>query len=206
MNTSPTCKRDPLLWLGGLAICALLCVGCRERPTLEHFGELPQFTLTTQHGKPLRDVDLRGRVVVVDFIFTSCPDVCPLLTEQLRALRKQMPVEAPLSFVSFSVDPEHDTPERLLAFAKQHGVDVDNFWLLTGPLDRVKQVVTEGFKQAMQAQPSEEGAPRNVLHGTHFVLVDRKGEIRGYFANNPKGHAALKTAVSELLSAGADSS
>lgn len=188
----------------GLLLFGLL-VGCQRDSKLDRFGQLPQFSLQNQFGKTFSDSDLRGRVVVVDFIFTSCPDVCPLLTEQLGALRKRMPAEAPLSFVSFSVDPEHDTPERLRAFAQQHGVDVVNFWFLTGPIAEVKRVVTLGFKQAMEAEPVREGKPRNVLHGTHFVLVDQHGEIRGFFANDKEGHDALQKAVSSLLSQGADS-
>jgi protein SCO1/2 len=175
-------------------------ISCKRGDQLEHYGRMPEFTLTNQRGQPFRDRDLRERVVVVDFIFTSCPDVCPLLTEQLAALRKQLPTDAALSFVSFSVDPEHDTPERLQAFARQHGVDVENFWFLTGPLDQIRAVVTKGFKQAMDLQPPREGQPRNVLHGSHFVLVDRAGEIRGFYANDSDGHAALKKAVVALLS------
>lgn len=188
----------------GVLLCLLLSA-CQREDKLDRFGQLPRFSLQNQFGKTFTDADLRGRVVVVDFIFTSCPDVCPMLTEQLGALRKQMPGQAPLSFVSFSVDPEHDTPERLRAFAQQHGVAVDNFWFLTGPIAEVKRVVTLGFKQAMQAEPIREGHPRNVLHGTHFVLIDQRGEIRGFFANDAEGHSALQKAVSSLLSQGADS-
>ena len=76
---------------------------------------------------------------------------------------------------------------------------------MTGPIAEVKRVVTQGFKQALQAEPIEPGKPRNVLHGTHFVLVDRAGEIRGFFANDQAGHEALRKAVSSLLSEGANS-
>jgi protein SCO1/2 len=191
--------------LCGLSMACQLSGKGKGKGQLDHFGKLPEFSLQNQFGKTFTDDDLRGRVVVVDFIFTSCPDVCPLLTEQLAALRKRMPEQAPLSFVSFSVDPEHDTPERLRIFAQQHGVDVVNFWFLTGPIAEVKRVVTLGFKQAMQAEPMREGKPRNVLHGTHFVLVDQRAEIRGFFANDKEGHDALQKAVSELLSQGVDS-
>lgn len=192
------------LWFG-LAACVLGASACRDQPhALDRFGKLPAFTLQNQLGQAFSDRDLRGRVVVVDFIFTSCPDVCPLLTEQLRGLRKQLPTQQALSFVSFSVDPEHDSPERLREFAKLHAVDLPHFWFLTGPLAQVKDVVTRGFKQAMEAEPQREGAPRNVLHGTHFVLVDKQGEIRGFFPSTPEGEAELKRGVLALLSEGAD--
>jgi protein SCO1/2 len=186
-----------------LSLVALFACSTRSAPALEHYGAVPSFTLQDQSGASVSEADLRGHVSIVDFIFTSCPDVCPLLTEQLNALRKQLPSDAALSFVSFSVDPDHDTPERLRAFAAQHGGNVANWHFLTGPIDQVKSVVTSGFKQAMEAEPVVQGKPRNVLHGTHFVLVDRRGEIRGFFANDPEGQVALKQAVQTLLSEGA---
>jgi protein SCO1 len=191
-------RRAPVLLLLSLAACSP-----KSAPALEHYGAVPGFTLHDQRGASVSDGDLRGRVWIADFIFTSCPDVCPLLTEQLNALRKQLPSDAALSFVSFSVDPEHDTPERLRVFAEQHGGNVAHWHFVTGPIDQVKNVVTRGFKQAMEAEPVVEGKPRNVLHGTHFVLVDRQGEIRGFFANDPDGQAALKQAAQTLLSEGA---
>jgi protein SCO1/2 len=191
-----------LIACSALAAAWVALAACGGKPQLDHYGKLPQFSLRNQFGDPVTDTDLRGRVVVIDFIFTSCPDVCPLLTEQLGALRKQLPARANLSLVSFSVDPEHDTPERLKAFANQHGANVDRWWFLTGPLEEVRAVVTRGFKQAMEAQPVKPGTARNVLHGTHFVLVDGQGEIRGFFANDAEGQAALRAGVLALLPEG----
>ncbi|MET0389469.1 MAG: SCO family protein [Polyangiales bacterium] len=184
---------------GFFALALLLSAACDGgSQKLDRYGQMPQFSLQSQHAQPFTDAQLRGRVTVVDFIFTSCPDICPLLTEQLNALRKQLPADAPLAYVSISVDPEHDTPERLRVFAQQHGAVADNMFFLTGPIDEVKRVVTQGFKQAMELQPIREGVPRNVLHGSHFVLVDRSGELRGFFANDEDGQAALKRAALAL--------
>jgi protein SCO1/2 len=116
-----------------------------------------------------------------------------------------LPEAAAVSYVSISVDQEHDTPERLREFAQAHGAVAEHVWFLTGPADQVKTVVTQGFKQAMQAQPTTPGQPRNVLHGSHFVLVDQKGEIRGFFANDEAGQASLLSAAQALLSEGARS-
>ena len=185
-----------------LACCFALAACGGGKVQLDHYGKLPQFNLQNQLGDSFSERDLQGRVLVVDFIFTSCPDVCPLLTEQLGALRKKIPAKAPVSYVSFSVDPEHDTPERLRSFAAAHGANVEHWWFLTGPLDQVRAVVTKGFKQAMELQPAKEGQPRNVLHGSHFVLVDSQGEIRGFFANDPDGHEALRAGVLALLPKG----
>lgn len=191
------------------AAAFLLVVGlcaCRAKDApLPEYGVMPAFELRDQRNGIVRDADLRGRVLIVDFIFTSCPDVCPLLTEQLVSLRKRLPQAAPLAYVSFSVDPEHDTPEKLKAFARAHGADFDNWYFLTGPLAQVREVVTKGFKQAMQLEPVQEGKPRNVLHGSHFVLVDRTGTLRGFFRSDAEGIEALRVATERLLSNGRSS-
>jgi protein SCO1/2 len=184
-----------------LSLLLSWAAGCGHEQPLPRYGPLPAFSLQSQRGQTITRHELLGSVVVVDFIFTSCPDVCPLLTEQLLALHKQLPAQAPIRFVSFSVDPEHDTPERLRQFAVQHGADLANWWFLTGPLDEVKRVVVQGFKQAMQAQPVAADKPPNVLHGTHFVLVDRAGELRGFYPSDEAGRKALGADVTALLSA-----
>jgi protein SCO1/2 len=183
-------------------VLGLCLVACGKPETLLDLGTLPAFELMDQRGYTFGNAQLQGKVTVANFIFTSCPDVCPLLTEQLAALRKQLPERAPLALVSFSVDPEHDTPERLRAFAKQHGAERAQWWFVTGPLDEVKAVVTGGFKQAMDQQPMAADGPRNVLHGTHFVLVDPLGHIRGFYRSDAEGQKALRSAVLALLPEG----
>jgi protein SCO1/2 len=183
-------------------VLALLLSACAKPETLLDLGTLPSFELVDQRGYTFGNAQLSGKVTIADFIFTSCPDVCPLLTDELVALRKQLPQRAPLALVSFSVDPEHDTPERLQAFAKQHGANRPQWWFVTGPLDEIKAVVTGGFKQAMDLQPTAAGEPRNVLHGTHFVLVDRAGHIRGFYRSDAEGQKALRSAVLSLLPEG----
>ena len=180
-------------------LVALASLGCKSGVELGKFGEVPPFALTDQRGVQIRAADLRGRVLIVDFIFTSCPDICPLLTQQLVGLRKQLPQDGRLAYVSFSVDPEHDTPEKLKTFATAHGADHGDWYFLTGQLPEVRQVVTKGFKQAMELEPEKEGKPRNVLHGSHFVLVDRTGQIRGFFRSDVEGTAALRDAAEQLL-------
>jgi protein SCO1/2 len=186
------------------AVATLL--GCRGgSESLPQLGAMPAFELRDQRGATVRDADLRGRVLIADFVFTSCPDICPLLTDQLAGLQKKLPQNAGLAFVSFSVDPEHDTPEKLKAFASAHGADHANWYFLTGPLAPVREIVTKGFKQAMEIEPEQPGKPRNVLHGSHFVLVDRTGQLRGFFRSDAEGMEALRVAAERLLAEGSAS-
>jgi protein SCO1/2 len=149
---------------------------------------VPAFEMRDQDDAPVTDKDLRGKVNIVSFIFTSCPDVCPLLTAKLSGLRTQLlPQRASLRFVSISVDPTTDTPAVLKAFAHKHGADYPDWRFLPGPLDRLRSVVVDGFKQGLQVGEAPEGGPPNILHGSHFVLVDRAGMIRGFYRSDQEG-------------------
>lgn len=185
------------LIVGCFAACFAACDRKAEPPP--RFGQVPAFSLIDQRGQTVTLGDFQAKLWIVDFIFTTCPDICPMLTQQLAALRKDLPRDPRLRFVSISVDPDYDTPERLRAFAELHGANHPDWYFLTGDANAVKRVVTEGFKQAMQAVSEEEGRPRNVLHGTHFVLVDGGGTIRGFHRTEGEGLAETRAAALALL-------
>jgi protein SCO1 len=185
-----------------VALCTVLGLGllaCSSAQPLPNYGKVPGFALRDHQGRTATQELFSGKVTVVDFIFTRCPDVCPMLTQQLAGLRARLPSDPALAYLSISVDPEYDTPERLQAFAKQHKALHPNWLFLTGNSDDVKRVVVSGFKQAMQAQPASAERPVNVLHGTHFVLVDQRGELRGFYRSEADGVAPLTAAVKSLL-------
>ncbi|MCP3166800.1 SCO family protein [Myxococcus qinghaiensis] len=183
-------------WTGLLIVGVLALVAALAFPLLREsrarlrarglpeFGALPTFRLTDQTGRPFSEADLRGAVVVADFIFTRCPTVCPLLTAKMARLQRQAR-EAGLSsvrFVSFSVDPRYDTPERLAAYANTRNLDTSNWSLLTGELEDVEATVLEGFR-VMMGRDADAGDDDflSIFHGEHFVLVDADGRIRGYY-------------------------
>lgn len=201
LRAIPTRRRGLSSAASILAVLLVACVAACDRRAEPppRFGQVPAFSLIDQRGQTVTQGDLRDKLWIVDFIFTTCPDVCPMLTQQLASLRKSLPRDARLRFVSISVDPEYDTPERLRAFAELHGANHPDWFFLTGDASAVKRVVTEGFKQAMQAVPEEPGRPRNVLHGTHFVLVDGTGTIRGFHRTEGEGLAETRAAVEALL-------
>ncbi|NOK36716.1 SCO family protein [Corallococcus exercitus] len=150
---------------------------------LPGYGPLPRFELTAQTGRPFSDADMRGHLYVADFFFTRCPTVCPLLTEKMLRVQRQAREQGlDLSFASFSVDPRHDTPERLTTYARDHRVDTSNWTLLTGPLDAVETTVLEGFR-VMMGRDADAGEDDffSVFHGEHFILVDAGGQLRGYY-------------------------
>ena len=144
-------------------------------------GAVPDFELTDQHGRRFGSEELRGKAWVANFIFTRCPTVCPAFTSKMaRIQHRSRALGNAFHLVSFSVDPEHDTPERLAQFAKGYRVNPRAWSFVTGPIDEVKSVVIDGLKVAMgNEDPS--GNFEGIFHGSHFVLVDPLGKIRGYY-------------------------
>jgi protein SCO1/2 len=144
-------------------------------------SELPPFTLTDQDGRAFGKAELSGKVWLAGFIFTRCPTICPALTATMaRIQHRARGIEPQFRLVSISVDPAYDTPERLFEFAAKHRASPRMWRFLTGPLDEVRKTVVDGLKIAMGEVEGEQDFA-SVMHGTHFVLVDQQGQIRGYY-------------------------
>jgi protein SCO1/2 len=145
----------------------------------------PRFVLTDQAGQGFDSTArLGGHVWVANFIFTRCPDVCPAFTAKMAMVQeKTASLKSPPRLVSFSVDPGHDTPAILAAYAAQHGARAERWSFLTGDTAAVKAAVEGGLKIVMGDLVEKNGLP-NIAHGQHFVLVDPRGQIRGYYDMN----------------------
>lgn len=148
---------------------------------LPEISAIPDMTLTDQHGKPVNLLrDLRGRVWIADFIFTSCAAQCPVITERMVELQKAL-IDAGLKdvlCVSISVDPARDTPEKLREYAMSWKPKDPSTWLLlTGDRAKIVELVTRHFLLALQ----EESESSPILHSFKFVLVDKRGRVRATY-------------------------
>src|SRR5688572_12564606 len=135
---------------------------------------VPEFTLTDQMGKPFGTKDLDGKIWVANFIFTHCPTRCEQLTQEMSKLQKRVRhMRDGMQLVSFSVDPENDTPEKLHEYATQHKANHLRWRFLTGDLNTIKKAVVEGFKLPMEedAEAAVDDQLMSITHGTRFVLV-----------------------------------
>jgi len=167
-----------------LALASL--AGCDGDDAPEVKLPLPAFSLVDQHGERFGLEDMKGKVWIADFVFTRCPTICPTLSTKMKRLSERFTGEADLRFVSFSVDPENDTPEVLREHAARYGADHDQWRWLTGETGEVSDVVVHGFKLAL-GEPVSTGradGEYDIMHAAQLVLVDREGNVRGYYAAN----------------------
>jgi protein SCO1/2 len=170
-----------------------------EDPLATPIAELPAFTLRTQTDQPFGRDDFLGKVTVVNFIFTTCPNVCPMLSAEMQQIAAHYATEPRVQFVSVSVDPATDTPAVLAAYGARFSADPARWKFLTGDFAVVRSVVVDGFKTVLEKLPGTEVQPASVLHGERFVLVDTKARIRLYPDPKEPGKAALHDGVARLL-------
>ena len=177
--------RRPLFWFAIVGILAassllrILAYAPAEPPP--EFGRVPDFALTAESGAPFGSDDLRGKAWISNFIFTRCKTVCPVFSAKMAVLQGHTrALSDDVQLVSFSVDPDFDTPEVLAKYSQQFGAD-PTFWrFLTGPTADVRSVVTDGMKMFMGDADQVE-TPDALMHGSHFVLVDAEMNIRGFY-------------------------
>ena len=144
----------------------------RDVEQLPVIRAVPEFALTDQNGEQVTTADLRGKIWIADFIFTRCAGPCPLMTARMLEMQKALVKTPGVKLVSVTVDPEHDTPEVLKAYAEANFADPERWKFLTGDKAVIEKLVTEGF---MQHLAEENGEP---VHGTMFLIVDGNGMVR----------------------------
>ncbi len=184
MTGSSWSRRAFLPACAALALGALSAACKRSREPLPVLGQVSDFALLDENGANVSAASLRGSVWVADFFFTRCPTICPRITRRMRALQVAAAGHTSLTLVSFSVDPENDTPPALLAYAQKYDADLHNWRFLTGDLEVVKKTVVDGFKLALDGKPDPTAENGGIIHGSHLVLVDRKLAIRGYYRSD----------------------
>ncbi|MFY9225506.1 MAG: SCO family protein [Blastocatellia bacterium] len=146
-------------------------VGNEQLITLSDLGEVAEFSLTNQSGKTITTTDLKGKIWVADFFFTSCQGVCPVMTARMSKLDKTLGNKG-LHLLSISVDPATDTPEKLTEYAKNFEAK-DNWQFLTGEKAKIIDLSVKGFRLSLGEDP--------MSHSQRLVLIDGRSHIRGYY-------------------------
>jgi protein SCO1/2 len=156
---------------------------------LSSYGTVPSFTLVNQNAEPFGSDQLAGKIWIADFIFTTCPGPCPMISTRMSELQKPLE-KTDVHFVTFTVDPEKDTPEVLRTYAEKLHAQPARWDFLTGARPEIWALMRDSFKLTILDGGDEEGS---LTHSPHLVLVDRHGTIRGYY------DALAADAVTKLL-------
>jgi len=159
-------------------------------PTL---WQVPSYRLVDQTGRTRTPDDLKGSVWVADFIFTSCKSVCPVLSAKMVQVQRAI-ADPRLKFVSFSVDPERDTPEALKAYAKRWAPD-ETRWTLLANTRASLDALSKGMKTFIERQPD----PDATVHSAELFLIDGKGQVRGLYATDGTSFDELLPDARRLL-------
>ena len=210
-TTSATLDRAPtrsgIVWKTTLilipivTLAVLLCLrnvevtALRQR-SISAYGTVPGFQLTNQNGQPFGSAQLSGKIWIADFIYTTCPGPCPMISSRMSELQKPLQ-KTDVHLVSFSVDPEKDTPEVLRGYADKLQAEPGRWDFLTGAKPAIYKLSHDGFKLAVSDGSDAQGIP---VHSTRMVLVDRHGQIRGYYdATEPEAITKLLVDTNHLL-------
>jgi cytochrome oxidase Cu insertion factor (SCO1/SenC/PrrC family) len=199
-TTNPPLSKLAVAWKASLLLLPLVIAGLllllrqsevkqlRSR-TINSYGAVPQFQLTNQNDRPFGSEQLKGKIWIADFIFTRCPGPCPMISSRMSELQKPLE-KSDVHLISVSVDPEHDTPQVLRGYAEKLQAQPQRWDFLTGSKRTIYELSRDGFKLAVAEGGTEAGTP---VHSTRMILVDRRGEIRGYY------DATAPDAVTKLL-------
>jgi protein SCO1/2 len=136
--------------------------------------QIPDFSFTDQNGNILSAGDLKGKVIVLDFFFTTCPTICPIMSKNMAELANEFKGDE-VVFISISINPFYDTPERLLSYQNKYLADANSWFLLTGQREEIYTLAEKGFFMVAQ---ENEAAPGGFEHSGLFALIDSEGYFR----------------------------
>jgi protein SCO1/2 len=141
-----------------------------------HF--IQTFTLTNQEGKAFSDAELNNKIYVADFFFTSCTSACPKMTKNLMLVQNALSKDNDVKLISFTVDPETDSAQRLKWYAGVFKIDPNKWNLLTGSKKEIYRLAREDF---FVSASDGDGGPDDFIHSDKLVLIDKRKQIRGYY-------------------------
>jgi protein SCO1/2 len=146
-----------------------------SKPSLVKFEKVPAFSFTNQDDETITNKNFENKVYVVEFFFTTCPTICPKMNANMLLVQNEFYGNPEFGIASFSIDPKHDTPEVLKAYAKEKGATLKNWQFLTGDQDAIYAFSNVGFKLYAGENKEAEGG---FEHSGLFALIDKNGFIR----------------------------
>jgi protein SCO1/2 len=170
-----------------LSILIFLSISCKEKLPLDKDLTKQNYNLINQEGKEVKFPELIiGNITVLGFIYTHCPDICPMTTHNMYLTEKQLKENGidDVKFVALSFDPDRDSPEVLKEFAKIRDLDFKNWTLLTGKKNTVDELLRRFDVKAIKTDKNldEDGNPEySMMHTDRISLIDENGRLRKYY-------------------------
>lgn len=170
---------------------------------IEQYGKrkkVPEFSLINQNGDTITNEDMLGKVYVVEFFFTTCPDICPVMSKNLVEVQDEFEGEEDFAIASITIDPQHDTPQVLKEYAQNYEIENPNWHFLTGDRAEIYEMANSGFGLHAAEDEAQTGS---FVHSGLFALVDREGYVRSRIDRhgNPiiyyRGHIERNKSVAE---------
>ncbi len=155
----------------GIMIAVLWWVSKPE--SLPVLGEIPEFSMIDTNHESFGADDLRGKIWVADFIFTTCAGPCPIMSTAMLELHNEFIDDQDVRTVSFTVNPDYDTPDVLAEYAERYEANTEQWHFLHAPYEDIQAIISNGFKMG--------DIEEIVFHSTYFSLVDKNMHIRGYY-------------------------
>lgn len=151
--------------------------GEEKADTIYHI--IQEFRYLNQDSVPIKSETMKGKIWISDFFFTHCPTICPPMTSQMKRLNNNLSdLSGEIQFMSFSIDPERDTPSRLRDYIKAHEISALNWYFFTGNEQATHRLGIESF---LVHAGTDDTQPGGFAHGDIFTLVDREGRVRGIY-------------------------
>lgn len=149
--------------------------------TVQHIGndhKIADFAFTNQNGEVITQKDYENTIYVADFFFTTCPTICPKMTDNMVWLQNQLKNNPEVKLLSFSVTPDIDTPDVLKKYAQEKGVDDSRWNLVTGDKKDIYYLARKSYLAVKTGKPEE---LYDMVHTENFILVDKNKRIRGFY-------------------------
>lgn len=151
------------------------------------YNRIPPFQLIDQDGKQVDQSIVKGKIYVADFFFTRCISICPKLSSQLTRVQDIFRKRSDIVFLSHSVDPEHDGPAQLKAYAKKYEAIPGKWYFLTGKKSTIYDLAMHGYYLPVVDPGVKAGSPdETFIHSEKLVLVDKEGIVRGFYDGTDK--------------------
>jgi protein SCO1/2 len=149
--------------------------------------KIGDFSFLNQNGKTITQNDVKGKVFVAEYFFTTCQTICPIMNVEMQRVHEAYKKNDEVSMLSFTVNPEIDTVEQMKRYADEHNADSKQWHFLTGEKDKLYELARKSFFVLKPAESQNQGdVGSDFIHTNNFVLVDQKMRIRGYYDGTNK--------------------